>query len=247
MELTYKERDDGSAKNTSTEGVLGSILLLPQLRRVFPLRSLGSVMYPLSLTFQSTISCGFFFLQPFFFTLPLSFPNFCSPPGGFVLFSPGTHPVDFNFFISGLVHLPLCTDGAREGRRRWEMQVHSPERCFKHVRGMTVTRHARCTASYRGPNPKGRMWMQLHPCCLEYQQGFTGLPWERDSEWEKFVDLHCALEWCMRLCEVPLGNTGSVLSKGLCPTEWSVFLWPQWFSDSPSERATEVLFFFCLS
>lgn len=55
MELTYKECDDGSAKNTSTERVVSYTLVLSQLRRKFPLSSLASVIYPLSFAFQLTI------------------------------------------------------------------------------------------------------------------------------------------------------------------------------------------------
>lgn len=55
MELTYKECDDGSAKNTSAERVVSYALVLSQLRRKFPLSSLASVVYPLSFAFQLTI------------------------------------------------------------------------------------------------------------------------------------------------------------------------------------------------
>lgn len=97
MELTYKDCDDGSAKNTSTERVVCYILVLSQLRRKFPLSSLGSVIYPLSFAFQLTISFEFFLLQPFFVTLNLSSSQIFAHLLEVLSSFPGTHPMYFSF------------------------------------------------------------------------------------------------------------------------------------------------------
>lgn len=131
MGLTYKECDQGSAKNTNIESVVGYILLLSWLRRKFPLSSLGSVIYPLSFAFQLTIPSEFFLLQPQSLSIAL-LPEFLLICLQFGPSFPGTHSMYFSF-ISKLCYLHLSTAASQEGREKWEVCARSQEQCKEHV------------------------------------------------------------------------------------------------------------------
>lgn len=115
MELTYKECDEGSAKNTNAESVVGYILLLSELRRKFPLSSLGSVIYPLSFAFQLTISSEFFLPQPLSLSISL-LPEFLLICLQFCPLCLGPIPCILVLFLNYVLCTCALMDHRREGR-----------------------------------------------------------------------------------------------------------------------------------